>query len=110
MCGCGDFFVQSESGEECDDGINAGGYGLCAPGCILGPHCGDGIVQRSEGEQCDDGVNAGGYGQCARGCILGPRCGDGITQTAAGEECDDGNDIDDDACSNACRNNVFVVK
>ncbi len=27
-------------------------------------------------------------------------CGDGIVQ--AGEECDDGNDVDDDACSNAC--------
>jgi fibro-slime domain-containing protein len=48
---CGDGIVTA--GEECDDGVNDGGYEECAPGCLLGPSCGDGIVQT--GEDCDDG-------------------------------------------------------
>ena len=43
---CGDGIVTA--GEECDDGINDGGYEECAPGCVLGPRCGDGIVQEDE--------------------------------------------------------------
>ena len=59
---CGDAIV--ELGEECDDGVNAGGYGKCGAGCKLGPHCGDGIKQ--EPEDCDDGVASG---TCVRaGC------------------------------------------
>jgi fibro-slime domain-containing protein len=49
---CGDGIVSI--GEECDDGVNDGGYGECAPGCVLGAYCGDGIVQ-PEYENCDDG-------------------------------------------------------
>jgi fibro-slime domain-containing protein len=49
---CGDGVVSQ--GEECDDGMNNGGYGECAPGCVLGPYCGDGIVQKPV-EDCDDG-------------------------------------------------------
>ena len=49
---CGDGIVTL--GEECDDGVNDGGYGECDPGCKLGPHCGDGVIQ--SGEDCDDGV------------------------------------------------------
>jgi len=41
-------------GEECDDGENDGGYGECAPGCVLGEYCGDGILN-PEFEHCDDG-------------------------------------------------------
>jgi len=48
---CGDNILSF--GEECDDGVNDGGYGECAPGCKLGPFCGDGMVQ--EPEQCDVG-------------------------------------------------------
>jgi len=44
-------------GEECDDGVNDGGYGECAPGCKLGPFCGDGMIQ--EPEQCDNGPGGG---------------------------------------------------
>src|SRR5690606_6690233 len=40
---CGDGVLSF--GEECDDGVNDGGYGECAPGCVLGPFCGDGVVQ-----------------------------------------------------------------
>jgi fibro-slime domain-containing protein len=52
---CGDGVVSF--GEECDDGVNDGGYGECAPGCKLGPFCGDGVVQAPE--QCDNGPGGG---------------------------------------------------
>jgi hypothetical protein len=50
-------------GEECDDGVNDGGYGECDLKCKLGPFCGDGIVQGAE--HCDTGP--GPNTQCA-GC------------------------------------------
>jgi fibro-slime domain-containing protein len=60
---CGDAIVSQ--GEECDDGVNDGGYGECAAGCVLGPYCGDGIQQ--EGEHCDDGNRFDGDG-CGSAC------------------------------------------
>jgi cysteine-rich repeat protein len=48
---CGDGLLAA--GEECDDGINDGGHGECAPGCVLGAYCGDGVVNGPE--QCDAG-------------------------------------------------------
>jgi fibro-slime domain-containing protein len=63
---CGDGIVAI--GEECDDGVNAGGYGKCGPGCKLGTFCGDGIKQ--EGEDCDDGINDGKDGRCPSGCRI----------------------------------------
>jgi fibro-slime domain-containing protein len=54
---CGDGILSF--GEECDDGVNDGGYGECDVGCKLGPFCGDSIVQ--EPEHCDFG-HAGGSG------------------------------------------------
>ncbi len=97
---CGDGIVQT--GEECDDGVNDGRYGTCAPGCVWGPYCGDGVRQDPP-EECDDGTNSGDYGACAPGCVLGPRCGDGVVQTEAGEECDDGvNDGFTSNCSPGC--------
>jgi fibro-slime domain-containing protein len=55
---CGDGILSF--GEECDDGINDGGYGECDAGCKLGPFCGDGLVQ--EPEHCDFGAPSGGSG------------------------------------------------
>jgi fibro-slime domain-containing protein len=52
---CGDGVLSF--GEECDDGVNDGGYGECDAGCKLGPFCGDGMVQGPE--QCDKGPGGG---------------------------------------------------
>lgn len=66
---CGDGIVGL--GEECDDGVNDGGYGECYPGCRRGAYCGDGVVQ--PGEDCDDGNSSDGDG-CGSACrILVPR-------------------------------------
>jgi cysteine-rich repeat protein len=97
---CGDGVTQTESLEQCDDGVNDGSYGACAPGCVIGPHCGDGVLQASAGEQCDDGTNDGGYGECAPGCLVGPHCGDGLVQGL--EDCDDGGNESYDGCSAWC--------
>jgi len=60
---CGDGVVTL--GEECDDGVNDGGYEECAAGCVLGPSCGDGMVQM--GEDCDDGNRRDGD-ECGSSC------------------------------------------
>jgi fibro-slime domain-containing protein len=65
---CGDAIVSL--GEECDDGVNDGGYGECEPGCKVGPRCGDGIEQA--GEDCDDGnrVDGDGCGSACRNVVV----------------------------------------
>jgi fibro-slime domain-containing protein len=60
---CGDGIVTA--GEECDDGVNDGGYEECAKDCVLGPRCGDGEVQA--GEDCDDGNRRDGD-DCGSAC------------------------------------------
>ncbi len=51
---CGDGRLDSEFGEECDDGsANTGDYGGCNADCTLGARCGDGKLD--EQEECDDG-------------------------------------------------------
>jgi fibro-slime domain-containing protein len=52
---CGDGVLSF--GEECDDGVNDGGYGECDEGCVLGEFCGDGIVNGTE--DCDNGPGGG---------------------------------------------------
>ncbi|MCK8498758.1 hypothetical protein [Myxococcus fulvus] len=56
-------------GEQCDDGINDGGDGQCAAGCVFGPRRGDGVVQLSSGAQCDDG-NLNSQDGCGACCQL----------------------------------------
>jgi len=93
--------------EACDDGVNDGTYGTCAPGCTRGPSCGDGTVQTADGEACDDGHNLTGYGTsgCAPGCKLPATCGDGQINGVFGEQCDDGvlNDGHYGGCTAACQ-------
>jgi len=64
--GCGDGVVTA--GEQCDDGVNDGGYGECGPKCLLAEHCGDGIVQ-PEYEDCDDGNYVSGD-ECPPSCRI----------------------------------------
>lgn len=69
---CGDGVVDSLFGEQCDDGVNDGGYGECDEGCVNGPFCGDGVLQPAE-EQCDDGNRSNGDG-CSAACTReGPK-------------------------------------
>ncbi len=96
---CGNGAV--EAGEACDDGVNDGSYGGCAPGCAArAPFCGDGAVD--EEEVCDDGTNDGAYGSCAHDCKApGPSCGDG--EVNGPEACDDGvNDGGYNGCKAGC--------
>jgi fibro-slime domain-containing protein len=52
---CGDGVLSF--GEECDDGVNDGGYGECASNCRLAEYCGNGIVEADE--DCDNGPGGG---------------------------------------------------
>jgi len=92
---CGDGFLDTSIGEECDDGNNIDGDG-CQGNC-LNPFCGDGIVDL--GETCDPpGVPQPPSGNDCRGdCTF---CGDFIVDP--GEDCDDGNNTDGDGCENDC--------
>ncbi|WP_428266974.1 DUF4215 domain-containing protein [Haliangium sp.] len=61
--------------------------------------CGDGVV--SGAEACDEGAaNSDVRADTCRRSCLAPTCGDGVVDS--GEACDDGNEVDGDACSNAC--------
>lgn len=115
---CGDGFVDTQAGEECDpldrDSFifacavtnRPNGDGACDPTTctIINDRdqcaaCGDGFIDTGSGETCD-GDNLGGQRcpggedavQCTPGCALDfslcDLCGDGEIDVAAGEECD----------------------
>jgi hypothetical protein len=118
---CGDGFVQTTAGEQCDFN-EPGAPANCTTECILRV-CGDGIVDTDLGETCDTNPvapifgdpgdlrpcrAAGTPGECTYcGDDAGkldicdpatdPLCPDGGI-----EECDDGNSNNTDACSNSC--------
>jgi fibro-slime domain-containing protein len=109
---CGDDVIQSNAGEECDDGPDnvSGEYNRCTEDCLLGPHCGDGIHQSMFGEDCDNGFNEDIYaypgtsGACGEDCKAVPYCGDGQVQSSY-ELCDNGPDNSDNAyngCTTKC--------
>ncbi len=94
---CGDGVTDAANQEECDDGLNIGGYGFCGEHCKLGPRCGDGVVQNETtapelgaNEVCDDGNQVDDDG-CTNDCGVPGWCGDNVRQEALGEECDLGN-------------------
>ena len=102
---CGDGITTAD--EVCDDGVNDGAYGKCAPGCeapVL--FCGDGTPNGPEA--CDDGTNNTPYlgadpNACAPGCKTPGYCGDGNIDSIFGEKCDrgDGNNTGGYAGCNA---------
>ena len=103
---CGDGRTDGACGEQCDDGLNAGGYGFCGKGCLLGPRCGDAVVQTDQGEECDLGKdNSDESGTaCTTTCQRPGFCGDGIAQADRGETCDDGkNDGTCGGCTPDCQ-------
>jgi cysteine-rich repeat protein len=103
---CGDGRV--DPGEQCDDGVNSGKPGSCAPDCsayIPVATCGNGVVD--PGEQCDSGTanaamtmgNGTPGSTCDVRCQL--KCGNGVKDP--GEQCDDGkNDGSYGTCNPNC--------
>lgn len=88
---CGDFFLDSDLGHECDDGDTVPGDG-CDAACLLE----DGFV-------CRQIVSPEGFPRDRTSCEpLG--CGDGVVVHggASGEQCDDGNASSGDGCSELC--------
>jgi cysteine-rich repeat protein len=70
VCGNGSL----EEGEACDDGVNDGSYGGCAPDCSsLAPRCGDGSVDAQEA--CDDADRDSTDG-CLSDCSVPASCMD----------------------------------
>ncbi|MBT4119665.1 MAG: DUF4215 domain-containing protein [Candidatus Peribacter sp.] len=117
---CGDSMVQSEHGEECDEGgVNTSD---CTENCMIPDDrelCGNNNVDEDEDEECDEGSNNGEEGvDCSKDCKYKDPyggggnngwnnngggyevCGDGITEGY--EECDDGNGNNTDKCTRDC--------
>ncbi|MBL90239.1 MAG: hypothetical protein CMH56_00305 [Myxococcales bacterium] len=94
---CGDSIVDTEDGEECDDGAENSNVtpDACRSNCML-PTCGDLVIDT--GEICDDGNTEGGDG-CRADCTE-EICGDSILDPR--ELCDDGNNTNGDGCRADC--------
>ena len=77
---CGDGMIQTDGGEQCDDGPNNGVVYSTTPGqgctstCQIADYCGDAKVDADENEQCDLGSNNGMPGSsCTATCQI-PIC------------------------------------
>lgn len=64
--GCGNFFTDTEEGEQCDDGNNTSQDG-CSADCSSNERCGNGVVDALRGERCDDGNHVSHDG-CSSRC------------------------------------------
>jgi cysteine-rich repeat protein len=94
---CGDGFVNTNAGEQCDPGTAGGFTSACNSNCTLS-RCGDGITNTAAGEECDDG-NISNEDWCLSTCQYN-RCGNGTID--AGEVCDDGNPLACGTCGVMC--------
>jgi hypothetical protein len=93
VCFCGDAIVDLPS-EECDLGLGLNGPPPCSAQCEIVGKC----------------TQTGGTCKVASDCPDFPDegcCGNSIEE--GDEECDDGNNIQDDLCTNACKDNTQGV-
>jgi hypothetical protein len=93
VCFCGDAIVDVPS-EECDLGLGLNGPPPCSSTCETIGKC----------------TQTGGTCKVASDCPNDPAegcCGNSIEE--GDEECDDGNSIQDDVCTNACKDNTQGV-
>ncbi len=115
---CGDAYVNSAAGEECEHDFRGSGTppstGNCYSDCTLA-RCGDGVESNHViNEACDPGTGitpgttnaarslaAADAGDCDRDCTS-VACGDGHVNGAVGENCDDGNKAKGDGCDENC--------
>jgi fibro-slime domain-containing protein len=105
---CGDGKTDKQCGEECDDGVNIGGYSYCKAGCKPDSRCGDKVVDADYGETCDLGEDKNGVAdssgkvECTSTCGVPAVCGDKIVTPP--ETCDDGvNDGGYGGCTPDCQ-------
>jgi len=117
---CSDGFVDTENGEDCDDGntVPDDGCNACKFGCETEPdcddknpctgpdHCDTGAHKCQPAQAVTDGTNcpmpppSAAIGSCNGGVCAPKGCGNKIKEGT--EECDDGNKIDGDGCNNDC--------
>lgn len=116
---CGDGFVDSAAGEECEDGnaVSGDGCSLCrfdckspqdcddkltcngAETCALATHtCAPGTAV-ANGTACMMANNAAGV--CNVGECVQAGCGNKAVDQ--GEDCDDGNNVETDGCTSKCK-------
>jgi fibro-slime domain-containing protein len=104
---CGDGIPDTQCGEQCDDGVNIGGYGYCKKDCTPDSCCGDGVVDTNFGETCDKGdkngvADSSGKIACTSTCGAPTVCGDAVVTSP--ETCDDGiNDGAYGGCTPNCQ-------
>ena len=116
---CGDGYIDTAAGEECEDGNSASGDGCepsnCTFSCATDADCDDGNPCNGEetcsasmsceaaapvaGGDCD--LEDGSTGVCTAGGLCASLdCGNGTVE--AGEDCDDGNADNADGCKDDC--------
>ena len=93
VCFCGDAIVDVPS-EECDLGLGLNGPPPCSATCEIIGRC------TQTGGTCKVASDCPNYP--SEGC-----CGNSLEE--GDEECDDGNSIQDDLCTNACKDNTQGV-
>ena len=115
---CGDAYVDTATGEECEDGnaVDGDGCTQCHWDCKVSTDCDD--QETCNGvETCDTTkhvclagtpaanntactLTVGGAGVCSGGICVKAGCGNGTKES--GEDCDDGNQVAGDGCESNC--------
>lgn len=115
---CGDGYLDTAGGEECEDDNEIAGDGCtaCRFDCTTNNDCDDGLICTGS-ESCDvsnhrclpgglakDGTvcqqSSGAQGVCNGGVCVQLGCGNGAPD--GNEQCDDGNKVSGDGCENDC--------